>query len=74
MHTIKCLGEVEVQSHSLIAPVTHRSERSASCRGRFNPGEGAPRTKLIRDWVGRTAGMCVLCKWLEPRNVRAVAY
>ena len=38
--------DVTVQFHllTLVAPVIQRSERSASCRGRFIPGEGAPRT------------------------------
>jgi hypothetical protein len=50
-------GGVDVQIHIFLTLALIGGEWSASCPGRFTPGERAPGTNLIGGWVGPRAGL-----------------
>jgi hypothetical protein len=54
---MKVYGGVDVQIHIFLTPALVGVERSASRTGSFTPGEIAPGTHWIRDWVDHRAGL-----------------
>jgi hypothetical protein len=48
---MKTYGEVDVQIHIFLISALTGGEWSASCSGRFTPGERAPGTHWIGGWV-----------------------
>jgi hypothetical protein len=54
---MKAYGGVDAQSHIFLTSALVGGEWSASRPGRFTPGERAPETHWIGDWVGPRAGL-----------------
>jgi hypothetical protein len=54
---MKTYGGVNVQIHIFLISALNGGKWSASRPGRFTPGESAPRTHWIADWVGLRAGL-----------------
>jgi hypothetical protein len=54
---MKAYGGVDVWAHVFLTSVLVGGEWSASRHGRFNPGETAPSTHLIRGWMGPRADL-----------------
>jgi hypothetical protein len=54
---MKTYGGVDVYTHVFLISALVGGERSASRPCRFTPGERAPITHWIRDWVGLRADM-----------------
>jgi hypothetical protein len=54
---MKAYGGVDVQIHIFLTSALAGGEWSASHPCRFNPGERAPVTHLIGDWVYPKAGL-----------------
>jgi hypothetical protein len=52
---MKAYGGLDVQSHIFLASALAGGEWSASCPGRFTPGERAPVTHWIGGWVNPRA-------------------
>jgi hypothetical protein len=63
-------GGVDVQIHIFLTSVLFGREWLASRPGRFTPGERAPDTHWIGDWVGPTAGLDDAEKILDPTGTR----
>jgi hypothetical protein len=53
---MKTYVEVDVLIHIFLTSVLVGGQWSASCPGRFTPGERAPGTHWIGSWVGHRAG------------------
>jgi hypothetical protein len=54
---MKTYGGVDVYIHIFLASALVGGEWSASRPGRFTPGERAPGTHWIGEWVGPRAGL-----------------
>jgi hypothetical protein len=54
---MKAYGGLDVQIHIFLTSAIVGGEWSASSPDRFTPGEKAPSTNRIGDWVGPTAGL-----------------
>jgi hypothetical protein len=54
---MKTYGVVDVQIHIFLISALAGGEWSASCPGRFTPGETAPGTHWIGGWVDPRAGL-----------------
>jgi hypothetical protein len=61
---------VDIQIHILLTSALVGGEWSASRPVRFAPGDRAPGTNRIGDWVGPTAGLDDLEKILDPTGTR----
>jgi len=63
---------VMIQLHLFFTSAMNGGERSLSCPGHYTPGERAPATHSIQDWVGPIAVVDVLEKsFLPPSNPRS---
>jgi hypothetical protein len=54
---MKAYEGVDLQIHIFLTSAIVGGEWSASHRGRFTPGEGAPGTHWIGGWVNPSAGL-----------------
>jgi hypothetical protein len=68
---MKAYGGMDVQIHIFLTSVLVGGEWSASHRGCFTPGERAPGTHQIGDWVSPRVGLDDLEKILDPTGTRA---
>jgi hypothetical protein len=62
--------EVNVEIHIFLTAALTGGECSASCSGRFTPGERAPGTHWIEDSVDPIAGFENVEKILDPTRTR----
>jgi hypothetical protein len=60
---MKMYGGVDAYTHVFLTSALAGGEWSASCPGRFTPGEEPHGTHWIEDWVDRRAGLDDMEKW-----------
>jgi hypothetical protein len=56
-YTMKAYGGVGVQIHIFLTSVLVGGEWSSPCPDRFTPGERAPSTHWMGDWVSPRSGL-----------------